>query len=90
MPFAIPMAWWEGKDHIMDSYFCMINLKGINRKNKHHVQYTEVPYVIRPIFHGPDIPFLAPDSNIEYSSDSEHSDMTVGAGDDAYKTEEDD
>ena len=28
----------EGKDHTTDCYFCMINLKGINCKNKHHVQ----------------------------------------------------
>ena len=29
-----------------------------------------------------------PDGNMEYSSDSEHNDMTVAAGDDAYKPEE--
>ena len=40
MPFAIPMVRREGKDH---SYFCMINIKGINRKNKHHIQYLDIP-----------------------------------------------
>ena len=28
IPFAIPMVWREGKVHIKDGYFCMINLKG--------------------------------------------------------------
>ena len=89
MSFAIPVVWREGKDHITDSYFCMINLKRINCKNKHHVQYPNVPSAIRPIPYGPD---LVPeqDGNMEYSSDSKLSDMTVVARDDTYKPEEDD
>ena len=84
------MVWREGKDYITDWYFCMINLKGIICKSKHHVQYPDVPFAIRPIPDGPDRPFPKPDGNMEYSSDSEHSDMTVAAGDYAYKPEEDD
>ena len=34
MQFAIPIVWKEGKDHITDYYFCMINLKKINSKKK--------------------------------------------------------
>ena len=46
--------------------------------------------VLRSIAHGADL--LVPESNgnMEYSSDSEHSDMTIEAWDDAYKPEEDD
>ena len=76
MPFAIPMVWWEGKNHIMHCYLCMINLKGINRKNKHHVQYPDVPSAIRSIPHGSDLPVEQPDVNMEYRSDSEYSAMT--------------
>ena len=90
MPFAIPMVWREGKDHIIDYYCCMINLKGINCKNEHHVQYPDVHSVIRPILHGPYLPVPESDVNMEYSSDSEHSDTTVVARDEAYKLEEDD
>ena len=89
MPFSIPMVWREGKDHIMDCYFCMINLKGIYCKKKHHVQYLNVLLAIKPIPHDPYLSVPEPHDNMEYSSDSEHSDMTVVAGDDAYKPEED-
>ena len=71
------MIWREGKDNIKNCYFCKINLKGINHKNKHQVQYLDVPSAIRPIPHGPDLPVPEPDGNMEYSSDSEHSDMMV-------------
>ena len=90
MPFAIPKVWREGKYYITDCYFCMVSLRGINHKNKHHVQYLNAPSSIRPILHGSDLPVPDPEGNMEYNSDSEHSDMTIVAGDDAYKREEDD
>ena len=63
----------------------MVNLKGINCKNKHHVKFPEVPSTTRPIHHGPDVPVLEPDGNMKYSSDFEHNDMTFVSGDDAFK-----
>ena len=91
-PFDIPMVWREGKDPITVCYFCMMNLKGVNRKNKHHLQYPDVPSAIKPIPHRPDRPVPEPNGNMEYSSDSEHndSDMTVVTRDDAYMPKEDD
>ena len=68
----LTMVWREGKYHIMDWYFCMIDVKGINRKNTHHVQYHDVLSAIRPIPHSPDFPVPEPDGNVEHSSDSEH------------------
>ena len=77
----------EGNNHITDCYFCIINLKGINPKNKYHVQYPNDPSTIRPISHGPDLPVPEPD--MKYTSDSKCRDMTDVAGDDTYKPEED-
>ena len=85
MLFVIAMVWREGKDHITDCYFSMINLKGINCKKKHRVPYPDALSVIRPIPHGSDIPVLMQDNNMGYRSD-----MAVVAGNDAYKSEEDD
>ena len=84
---ALPIDWREGKDPITDCYSCVINLTEINRKNRHHVQYSDVPSGIISIPFGPDLPVLEPDGNMEYSSASEHSDMTVVAGNDVYKPE---
>ena len=67
----------------------MINLKRINRRNKHHVQYPDAPSAIRPILRDSNLPVPEPDGNMEHSSDSEHSDITVVAGDDAYKPNQD-
>ncbi|XP_042236316.1 uncharacterized protein LOC121875729 [Homarus americanus] len=63
LPFGIPMVWREGRDHTTDCYFCMTNLQGINRKNKHHVKYPDVPSAIKPVPHGPGIPIPTPPEN---------------------------
>ena len=63
----------------------MASLKGINRKNKYHVQYPDVPSAINPVSHGPDLPFPEPNVTMESSSDSESSDMTDIAECGAYK-----
>ena len=84
------MIWWKGKNHITDRYICMINLKRINPKNKHHAEYPYVSSAIRPIPQGLELLVPEPDGNMKYSSDSEHSGRTVEAGDNAYKLAEDD
>lgn len=75
MQFRVPVVWREGKDHVTYCYFYTTNLKGITRKNKHHVQYPDVPCAIKPFPYGPDLP--VPESNVttESSSDLESSDM---------------
>ena len=90
MPFSVPMVWREGKDHVTDCYFCMTNLKGINCKNKHHVQYPDVPSAIKPAPHGPDLPVPEPNATMESSPDSKSSDMTDIVDCGAYRREEDD
>ena len=56
------------KGHSTDCYFCMTNLKGINRKNKHHVQYPDVPSATKPVPYGPE---LLPYVNITVESNAE-------------------
>ena len=68
----------------------MINLKVINPKNKHHVQYPDVPSAINPVSHGPDLPVPEPNVTMESSSDPESSDKTDTAECNAYRPEEDD
>ena len=70
---AIQKVWREEKDQITHCYFCMESQKGINRKNKYHVQYPDVPSAMRPIPHWPVLPVFELDGNMEYSSDSEPS-----------------
>ncbi|KAK3886764.1 hypothetical protein Pcinc_009084 [Petrolisthes cinctipes] len=89
-PFGIPLVWRVGKDHITDCYFCMTNLQGINRKNKHHVQYPEVPSAIKPVPHGPEVPIPEPDVIMESSSNPESSDAANSDESGAYKPVDDD
>jgi len=70
LSFGVPMVWREGKDHTTDCYFCMTNLNGINRKNKQHVKYPDVPSAIKPVPHGTEIPIPTPPDNLDSSSDS--------------------
>lgn len=70
LPFGVPMVWREGRDHVTDCYFCMTNLDGINRNNKQHVKYPDVPSAMRPVPHGPGIPIPAPPDKLESLSDS--------------------
>src|ERR1700749_3556675 len=61
----------EGRqDHTTDCYFCMTNLDGINRNNKHHAKYPDVPSAIKPVPHGTEIPIPTPPDNLDSSSDS--------------------
>ena len=51
---------------------------------------TNILVFLLQIPHGIDFAVPEPDGNIEYSSDSKHSDMAIIVGDEAYKPEEDD
>ncbi|XP_076049937.1 uncharacterized protein LOC143030648 [Oratosquilla oratoria] len=90
MPFGVPMVWREGKDHITSCYFCMTNLKGINHKNKYHVQYPDVPSSIKPVPHGPNLHVPEPDVTMGSSSDPDSSETTDTIEFGANKSKEDD
>ena len=63
------MIWWEMNNHITDCYFCMTNFKGINRKNKDHVQYPDIPSAMKPALHGHEL--LNVNVTVESSAESE-------------------
>ncbi len=54
--FGIPMVWREPKNHFDDCYFCAVNTKGINRKNRKWLVYPNLQSAIRPIPHCNEIP----------------------------------
>jgi len=56
MPFGLPMILREPKDHVTDFYFCFIDIKGFNSKNKLKVQYPNFPSAIQLVAHCDDIP----------------------------------
>ena len=51
LPFGVPMVWWEPRDHVTNCYFCMVNTKGVGKKNRHKISYSSIPSVIRPVSH---------------------------------------
>ena len=42
LPFGIPAIWREQTDHVADCYFCMVIVKGFNKKNKHSTPTSRV------------------------------------------------
>ncbi len=56
MRFAIPMVLREPKNHVDDCYFCALNLKGINRKNRQTLAYHNLASAIRPVPHSEELP----------------------------------
>ena len=78
LKFGIPMVWREPFDHASDCYFCAINTTGINRKNRHSLQYPNLPSARRPVAHCEEIPVPAfrelPDCDDEATTTDEGGD----------------
>ncbi|KAL4715739.1 hypothetical protein ACJJTC_006318 [Scirpophaga incertulas] len=49
--FGIPMIWREQKNHTTDCYFCSIDVKGLNTKNKKKISYPNLDSPIHPVSH---------------------------------------
>ena len=56
LKFGVPMVWREPSNHLDDCYFCLVNVKGFNKKNKQYLQYPSIPSAIRPVAHSEEIP----------------------------------
>ena len=50
--------WYEEnqKNHVDDCYFCLVNVKGFNKKNKQYLQYPNIHSAMRPILHSDKVP----------------------------------
>ena len=69
LPFGVPMVWCEPKEHLTDCYFCLVNTKGIGKKNRQNFSYTNIPSAIRPVLHSDE--FRPPVFNGFLSSEDE-------------------
>ena len=54
--FGVLMVWCEPKNRFNDCYFCAVNKKGINRKNRNSLVYPNLYSAIKPILHCNEIP----------------------------------
>jgi hypothetical protein len=65
MPFGVPMMWHEPTNHFHDCYFCLTNTEGFSKKQKHKIQYANVPSVLKPVPRGQGLPVPTPALNWE-------------------------
>ena len=56
LPFGILMVWCEPKEHLTDCYFCLVNTKGIGKKNRLNISYHNIPTAIRPVLNSDEFP----------------------------------
>ena len=54
--FGVPMVWREPKEHLTDCYFCLVNTKGIGKKNRQNFSYPCIPLAIRPVLNFDEFP----------------------------------
>lgn len=72
--FDIPMIWHEQKNHTTDCYFCSVDVRGFNTKNKKKISYPYIDSAIHPVPHSSEIPVPHPPSNLDdILSDAEDS-----------------
>ena len=69
LEFGVPMVRREPKNHVDDCYFCLVNVKGFNKKDKQYLQYPNIHSAMRPIPHNNEVPVPTfnkfPDINVD-------------------------
>ena len=78
LPCAVPMVWREPKEHLTDCYFCLVNTKGIGKKNRQKISYPNISSAIRPVSHSDEFPLLMFNgfvSSEDEESEEEHMEM---------------
>ena len=87
LKFGIPIVWKELANHGTDCYFSVINVCGINTKNRSSLKYPDRQSARRPVAHCDEIsvPVFGelPDISDEDSSAVEESEEEVILDDDA-------
>ena len=76
---CVPMVWREPKNHHDDCYFCMVNIKGINRNNKRKWIYPDLESARRPVPHSDEVPIPMFDHLTELIESSDESISSVDA-----------
>ena len=72
LAFGVPMVGREPKGHGKECYFCSYIVDGYNVKNKHKIQYPNLPCAMQPIPHVPCVPIpLSPRVVLETVEDSD-------------------
>lgn len=56
LKFGVPMVWREPINHIDDCYFCLVNITGLNRKNRSKWTYPDLLSARRPVPHSDEVP----------------------------------
>lgn len=56
LKFGVPMVWTEPSNHSDDCYFCLVNIIGINKKNRRWLKYPDSSSARRPISHSEQVP----------------------------------
>lgn len=54
--YQTPMMWREPSNHQDDCYFCVVNINGINRRNRSKWFYPNLLSVTRPVLYSGDAP----------------------------------
>jgi hypothetical protein len=76
LSFGIPMIWREQQNHYDDCYFCMTNVRGFNKANRHKIVYPNLSSALRPVPHSHDVPVPVPHEEhqpeVDIESDSEN------------------
>lgn len=54
--YQTPMMWREPSNHQDDCYFCVVDINGINKKNRSKWVYPNLLSVTRPVLHSDDAP----------------------------------
>ena len=68
------------KDHIQDSYFCLVNVKGFSRKHRMKILYPNLDLARRPVLHDVSMPApLLPKNGLDTLADEGEEDFDEGS-----------